>query len=462
MTSAILSPAHCDPLFIFKGLKKEYSHCALLESADRTNGSHNTFSFIALGARNCIRVQNSECTSTLHGASSCLDPLTIFETILQQHRNGINPDMGYIGFLSFESARYFDTIDLAPDPETPDALFVLPEVLLRIHHANKTVEILKHDDSTIDIDAIIAIIMQSPFFDDSADRRILTQRHLPSLADITNFRTTPREEFIHRVQAVQEKILSGEAFQVVLSQEIRMKINEAPIDIYAELRSINPSPYMYYFETPELTIVGSSPETLLCVTGRQMLYRPIAGTRKRTGDDGIDEKMQRELLSDQKERAEHQMLVDLGRSDIGRVAEIGSVHIEKAFHIEAYAHVYHIVTDITGTLRKGLTSLDALRAVFPAGTLSGAPKLRALEIIRATEKSPRGIYGGAFGYIHLSGDINMAITIRTMLCRNGEISLRTGAGIVKDSIPENEDNECLHKARSCLSAVFSASTTHTS
>lgn len=457
MKSLHLQPAHCDPLYVFRALKNKFSHSALLESADRTNGSPNEFSFIALGARDIVRSEKGECTSMLHGKSHCIDPLQIFENIIEKNRKGDHLHMGYIGFLSFESVRYFDAIDLPPDADMPDALFFLPEVLLRINHNERTVNITTHEDSTVDLHEIESVIMASPFFDDSTVATKHKKRSLSTLGDIEALRTVSREEFIRQVEEVQEHILAGEAFQVVLSQELRMTSSALPIEIYRELRTINPSPYMYYFETPELTIVGASPETLLRVTGKNMLYRPIAGTRKRTGDDAVDSDMQRELLSDQKERAEHQMLVDLGRSDIGKVATIGSVRVENPFHIEAYAHVYHIVSDITGNLREGLSSLDALRAVFPAGTLSGAPKLRALEIIRDTEKSPRGIYGGAFGYIDLSGDIDMAITIRTMLCKKGTITIRTGAGIVKNSIPENEDSECLYKARSCLAAVFNTS-----
>jgi anthranilate synthase component 1 len=213
---------------------------------------------------------------------------------------------------------------------------------------------------------------------------------------------------------------------------------------------------MYYFQTPDRTIVGASPETLLRVDGDHMLYRPIAGTRKRGGDKAKDDAMREELLGNAKERCEHQMLVDLGRNDIGRVAEIGSVRVHDPFHIETYAHFFHIVSDVTGTLRKDLSALDALQAVFPAGTLSGAPKLRAMEILSKLEGAPRGVYGGAFGYVDLNGNIDFAITIRTLIFDQRGISLNVGAGIVKDSIAEHEDNECLHKARSCLAAVFSA------
>ncbi len=247
---------------------------------------------------------------------------------------------------------------------------------------------------------------------------------------------------------------------MVLSQELRVPCTIEPHEAYEGLRAINPSPYTYYLQTPERIIVGASPETLVRIDGGKIQYRPIAGTRKRTGNPEKDRAMQQELLSDQKERAEHQMLVDLGRNDVGRVSEIGSVEVHHPFHIEAYAHVFHLVSEVTGILRSDKTPLDAVRSVFPAGTLTGAPKLRAMELIHRLEKGPRGMYGGGLGYIDSSGNLDLAITIRTMLFQNGVISLRVGAGIVKDSVPELEDDECLHKARSCLAALKFAETLH--
>ena len=251
----------------------------------------------------------------------------------------------------------------------------------------------------------------------------------------------------------KERIAAGEAFQIVLSQEFLIDRPPPAEAVYAALRDINPSPYMIYFRTPELTLVGASPEMLVRVDGRQITYRPIAGTRLRTGDVAADQRAVEELLVDPKERCEHQMLVDLGRNDLGRVCKTGSVRVENPFHVEQYSHVFHIVSDVVGEMRDDLSSLDVVRSVFPAGTLTGAPKLRAMEIIRELEASPRGIYGGAFGYIDLAGNVDLAITIRTLLFRDATASLRVGAGIVNDSVPEREDDECLFKARSLLAAV---------
>ena len=452
--TATIRPEHCDPQYLLSKLGLHHTHCALLESVDHSHKG-NDFSFLAIGARDVMVVRDGVAEGSAYlGKGEVSDPLKPFESFIDGG-NGGRLSMGYVGFLSYEAARFFEDIDLQPGQSVPDAQFFLPEAILRINHASHEVTIVVHGDSKLDIDDISETVMQSPFFDEDAQSHI--PHDLPTLADIDPFRQMERKDFCTAVEAMQENILAGEAFQIVMSQELLFQQGPEPVDVYRALRAINPSPYMYYFQTPECTIVGASPETLIRVTGRDILYRPIAGTRKRTGDEEVDKCMQEELLSDEKERCEHQMLVDLGRNDVGRIAEIGSVKVRDPFHIEQFAHVYHIITDITGTLREDLTSLDALRAVFPAGTLTGAPKLRSMEIIRNLENTSRGIYGGGFGYIDQSGDMDFAITIRTMLFDERGISLRVGAGIVKDSVPEREDNECLHKARSCLAAIRRAS-----
>lgn len=454
LNSRTLRPKHCDPLYLLRelGIKRDY--CTLLESAERQSTSD--FSFIALGARDVLTVSNGEVRGSTYVPDGRVpDALSIFRETINSGEKGERLRMGYIGFLSYEAARQFEDIELTPDPEIPDAFFVLPEILLKINHTQQEVILITHKDSTEDLGGIERTIFSSPFFD---DRKLKNEPGgealpLPTLGDITLCRKTPRESYCTSVKTVKENILAGEAFQVVLSQELRMGNSVPPDRVYEKLRMLNPSPYMYYYQTPDRTIVGASPETLVRVDGRDILYRPIAGTRERTGNEEKDRAMREELLHDEKERCEHQMLVDLARNDVGRVAETGSVTVKNPFHIEQYAHVYHIVSEVHGRIRSDLTPLDVVRSVFPAGTLTGAPKMRAMEIIRDLEKEPRGIYGGAFGYIDLAGNIDFAITIRTMLFQHNEISLRVGAGIVKDSIPEREDNECLHKARSCLAAI---------
>ncbi|MBI3618776.1 anthranilate synthase component I family protein [Candidatus Peregrinibacteria bacterium] len=454
LSSLTLRPKHCDPLFLLRelGLKREY--CALLESADHRG--ENNFSFVSLGARDVLIVQDGEVRGSQYVPDGKVpDALSVFQETINSGDQGERLRMGYIGFVSYEAARQFEAIELTPEPAIPDAMFVLPEVLLKIDHTKKEVTLITHKNSEEDLREIERIIHASPFFDDRRgnDGVSASSIPMPTLEEIESYRQTSRKEFCASVRAIQEDILAGEAFQVVLSQELRMRNGVTPHCVYEHLRRVDPSPYMYYFQTPERIIVGASPETLVRVDGREILYRPIAGTRKRTGDAEHNRAMRDDLLHNEKERCEHQMLVDLGRNDVGRVAEIGSVNVQNPFHIEQFAHVYHFVSDIVGRVRSDKTPLDVVRSVFPAGTLTGAPKVRAMEIIRRLEKSSRGIYGGAFGYIDLAGNIDFAITIRTMLFQDNSISLRVGAGIVKDSIPENEDDECLQKAKSCLEAL---------
>lgn len=454
LISITVQPQHCDPLFLLRKLGLHRSYCALLESVDHQES--NDYSFLALGARDVITVNQGYVSGSQYVPDGKVpDSLSVFQETINCDDEGKRLRMGYIGFVSYEAARQFEAIDLMPDPAIPDAMFVLPEVLLRIDHIKLEVTLIAHEDTKEDLEEIERVILSSPFYSDTRNKENDTKfsTPMPTLKEIELYRMTSRKEFCESVKKIQTDILAGEAFQVVLSQELRMPNDVLPDRVYGHLRSINPSPYMYYFQTPGRTIVGASPETLVRVDGKRILYRPIAGTRKRTGDAEKDAAMQEDLLCDEKERSEHQMLVDLGRNDVGRVAEIGSVKVQNTFHIEQYAHVYHLVSEIIGQVRSDKTSLDVMRSVFPAGTLTGAPKLRAMEIIRRLEPSPRGIYGGAFGYIDLAGNIDFAIMIRTMLFQNNEISLRVGAGIVKDSIPGNEDDECLYKARSCLAAL---------
>ncbi|MFA5800133.1 MAG: anthranilate synthase component I family protein, partial [Candidatus Peribacteraceae bacterium] len=397
LTSTVLRPRHFDPLFLLRELGFRRSYCALLESASRTTG--NDFSFIALGARDKMTIRNSRVSGSQYVPSGTVtDPLAVFSGLIGTGKERRRLRMGYIGFLSYEAARYFEDIELKPDRSIPDAEFILPEVLLRIDHRKREVTVTAHGGTNENLTSIEKIIMSSPPHGDSlifpaagtprpgGSPRIrgasATQRrscgkiqHLPVMTqkDIAPFRQTTSEEFCRDVETIKKGILAGETFQVVLSQELMLKADVSPEMVYDRLREINPSPYMYYFRTPDRTIVGASPETLVRVDGRRILYRPIAGTRKRTGKKEEDDRMRAELLSDEKERCEHQMLVDLGRNDVGRVAAIGSIKLRNPFRIETCAHVYHIVSDIVARVRPGLNSLDVLRAVFPAGTLTGAP-----------------------------------------------------------------------------------------
>jgi anthranilate synthase component 1 len=258
------------------------------------------------------------------------------------------------------------------------------------------------------------------------------------------------------VEVAKEHILAGDIFQVVLAQRFELDLDADPFDVYRVLRQVNPSPYMYFLRHPEVTLVGSSPEPMVQLLGNRVISRPIAGTRKRGTTEEHDRKLAAELLEHPKERAEHVMLVDLARNDVGRVVEFGSVHVDELMTLERYSHVMHLTSQVSGDLAPGRTAIDVLRATLPAGTVSGAPKVRAMEIIDELEPTKRGPYAGTVGYVDFSGNLDTAIAIRTMVVANGKASVQAGAGIVADSDPDDEDLECRNKAAALLAAVPAA------
>jgi anthranilate synthase component 1 len=264
---------------------------------------------------------------------------------------------------------------------------------------------------------------------------------------------TSEEKFLRSVDRCKEYIAAGDIFQVVLSQRLDFKPEVEPFDLYRALRQVNPSPYLYFLRLEDTHILGSSPEMLVRVTGRKLEYRPIAGTHPRGRDEAEDLRLEQQMRTDEKERAEHVMLVDLGRNDLGRVSEYGSVKVKDLMYVERYSHVMHLVSALEGTLRKDLDALDAFAACFPAGTLSGAPKVRAMQIIEELEPVRRGIYGGSVLYADFAGNLDSCIGIRTLLMQGKHAYLQAGAGIVADSNPASEFQESLNKARAVLRAV---------
>jgi anthranilate synthase component 1 len=267
---------------------------------------------------------------------------------------------------------------------------------------------------------------------------------------------TSRKKYEESVERAKEYIRAGDIFQVVMSQRLDFTPQVAPFDIYRALRAVNPSPYMYFLQMGDTHVLGSSPEMLVRVTGRKLEYRPIAGTHPRGRDEAEDQRLEEKMLSDEKERAEHVMLVDLGRNDLGRVSEYGSVKVKDLMYVERYSHVMHIVSALEGRLRPELHALDAFAACFPAGTLSGAPKVRAMQIIEELEPTRRAIYGGSVLYADFAGNLDSCIAIRTMLMQGKRASLQAGAGIVADSDPASEFQESLNKAQAVLRAVEAA------
>jgi anthranilate synthase component 1 len=265
--------------------------------------------------------------------------------------------------------------------------------------------------------------------------------------------STPRDEFLAAVDRAKQYILAGDAFQIVLSQRFSAARAADPFDVYRALRVVNPSPYMFHLAFPELQVTGASPEVLVRVEHGRVMVRPIAGTRRRGASAEEDARLEAELIADPKERAEHLMLIDLGRNDVGRVARVGTVRVDEQFSVEKYSHVMHLVSHVSGELEAGRSALDVLRACFPAGTLSGAPKIRAMEIIEELEPARRGLYGGAVGYVSYSGNLDFCIAIRTLLAAGDRVYVQAGAGIVADSDPAAEYDETVNKARAVLRAI---------
>jgi anthranilate synthase component 1 len=304
-------------------------------------------------------------------------------------------------------------------------------------------------DATGKIDAMVDML-RTPV--EPASEDIATEKTI-SRKIASNFK---KDDFLKAVDRCKEYIRAGDIFQVVLSQRFGLETEAEPLDMYRALRVINPSPYMFYLDLGEVKLIGSSPEVMVKVDKGKVTVRPIAGTRKRGESEEEDRRLAEELINDPKERAEHIMLVDLGRNDVGRVSEYGSVHLEDRMIIERYSHVIHITSSVTGRLRPDKTVFDTLRACLPAGTLSGAPKVRAMEIIEELESTRRGPYGGAVGYIDFSGNMDTCITIRTIVLKGKTAYVQAGAGIVADSVPEREFKETESKALGLLLTIFTA------
>ena len=368
---------------------------------------------------------------------------------------------GAVGFVSYDMVRSFEDLpeETEDDLEVPDARFVITDTLLIFDNVAQTIKIVSNAHITNDnIDESYKKAIRNI---EAIEEKLRTSLPInlidESLEDFEN--TTKvvsnfeKEQYLNAVQKIKNYIHDGDAIQVVLAQRLKFNITKDPFTIYRALRSINPSPYMYYLKFGDLKIVGSSPEILVRLEDEKIEVRPIAGTRKRGKSEEEDKALEVDLLNDEKELAEHIMLVDLGRNDVGRVARTNSISVNEKFTIERYSHVMHIVSNVQGEIKKGLDGYDVLAATFPAGTLSGAPKVRAMEIIEELEPTRRGLYGGAVGYISFNGNMDTAIAIRTLLIKNNTAYLGVGAGIVADSVPESEFEETMNKGKALLKAI---------
>ncbi|MBV9168458.1 MAG: anthranilate synthase component I [Chloroflexi bacterium] len=429
------------------------------------------YSFVAAGLERSLAIYDD--TAVYTGAEgtaelSYTDPLELIDRLVAREGVARLPGLprfggGAVGYLSYELARKFEPrVPVAANDALglPLARLMMVDTLLVFDHLRRTIKAVTYVPLTEDLptdyrrgcDRLDDLLERLRAGSHSVGLEDAPGRSLPS--GVTS--NTTQAEYEDMVIRAKQAIAAGECFQIVPSQRLSVRTNASPVSLYRALRSINPSPYMYFLNFGDHQIVGASPELLVLVEDRQVTLRPIAGTMPRGATAEEDEAIGRRLLADEKERAEHIMLVDLGRNDVGRVAEPGTVHVPRLMEIERYSHVTHIVSEVLGTLRDGLRPIDALRAAFPAGTLTGAPKIRAMEIIAELESDRRGAYGGAIGFFNRDGDVETAITIRTLVLKDGVAHIQVGAGIVADSDPPTEYQETLNKANAVLAAVAEA------
>ncbi|MBI4378995.1 MAG: anthranilate synthase component I [Nitrospinae bacterium] len=378
---------------------------------------------------------------------------------------------GAVGYIGYDMVRFFESLphEAIDDLNIPDSVFIITDTILIFDNIGQKIKVISnayiHDrevekaykDAIERIDSIIDRLKTGNRRQKTGNR---TNPSIPPLSKggaggiTSELRSNvSKEVFKEGVLKCKGYIKDGDIFQVVFSQRLETDFQSDPFDIYRALRTINPSPYMYFFKLGNIKIVGSSPEVLVRLEDEIVEVRPIAGTRPRGATEDEDKRLMRELLNDEKERAEHIMLVDLGRNDVGRVSKKGSVEVNELMVVEKYSHVMHIVSNVRGRLEKGLDCYDIIRATFPAGTVSGAPKIRAMEIIEELEPARRGIYAGAVGYFSFSGNMDMAITIRTLLIKGNTAYLGIGAGIVADSDPESEFEETMNKGKALIKAI---------
>lgn len=393
---------------------------------------------------------------------------SVYEDALSDNQSDNNGDNwlprfsgGLVGYFGYETIAYIEkrlAKSAKPDPlQTPDILLMVSEEVVVFDNLSGKLFIIVH----VDTDAVDALAQGEKRLQQIAEA---LDSKLPEKSEHTAQAVT-EEDFVsgfteqgykHAVRKAKQYIVDGDIMQVVLSQRLTIPFNAPPLHLYRALRSLNPSPYMYYLDLDDHHVVGSSPEILVRLDDGEVTVRPIAGTRPRGADEAADIALEKELLADPKELAEHLMLIDLGRNDAGRVSKTSTVKLTEKMLVERYSHVMHIVSNVTGELKQGLTAMDVLRATFPAGTVSGAPKIRAMEIIDEFEPVKRGIYSGAVGYLSWNGNMDTAIAIRTAVIKDKHLSIQAGAGIVYDSVPENEWQETMNKARAIFRAVSMA------
>ena len=430
------------------------------------------YSFLAANPFMTVRSKNSQ-TIIENGSQRQVVPEKTPFDFMREHfgKNKLarKPNLpplcgGAVGYLAYDAARWFEKVlDNGKYFESDDAVWMFFRTILVFDRLKQRIEIVSvvlTDEANGNKDKLLELYARAVGETEKIEK--LLSRNSPSIAVNEHPKNQKPSEFlsnwtkpnfIKAVEEIQQKILAGDCYQVVLSQNFRRQTSAEPLNIYRALRTTNPSPYMFYVKTGKETFIGASPEMLVRCNGRKLEYRPIAGTRKRGATEMEDWVLGEDLSSDTKEVAEHIMLVDLGRNDLGRVAQFGSVEVDELMKIEKYSHVQHLVTSLKARLREGFDRFDALVSCFPAGTVSGAPKVKAMQIIDQLEPTARGVYAGTIGYIDYAENLDTCIAIRTIRLNGDWASIQAGAGIVADSVPEREYEETINKARALVKAI---------
>ena len=477
----ILPSDRLTPVLLFQRLRAPGTESFLLESVE---GGENVARYTFLGTRPSARLTVRDGVTRLEKNGKdepCVgETLTVLDRLVRRPRFVADPDLpplaaGAVGYLGYDAVRLFEAIPdrhaaasaSASATRMPEALFLLFDAVIAFDHPRQRLLLLTTLDApaedepgsveTAADEAIARLERLEELVAERAEASSKVEPRLPgvgaALAAARFEPLMPRAEFLSAVDALKEAIAAGDVYQAVVSQRWTGRLDLDPFDVYRALRALNPSPYLFFLETREATILGSSPEMLVRCRGREVETHPIAGTVPRGRNAEQDAALARSLREDPKERAEHVMLVDLARNDLGRVSAVGSVRVARYAEVERFSHVQHLVSEVRGTLAEGRGAADAVAACFPAGTLTGAPKIRAMELIDSLEAARRGVYGGAVGYFDAAGNCDLAIAIRTAVVEDGICRVQAGAGIVADSVPEKEYAEAESKAKALFAAI---------
>lgn len=458
------------PVEMMRILRKASKHCYLLESASQTEqwGRYSFLGYDPSAEFTCtdgkMKIRRLDETGWEEEIGKKVDhPGEILREVIEENRTPVLPGFppftgGLVGYFSYDYIKYSEPkLQLAkePDRDFRDMDLMLFDQVIAFDHYRQKVFLI----TGVRADDLESSYQEAEEKLETMARMIQTEKKMefPPLQLKTQIGPQFSEEkYADMVEKAKDYIREGDIFQVVLSNPMRAKAVGSLFDTYRVLRASNPSPYMFYFSSDDIEIAGASPETLVKLEDKKLFTFPLAGTRPRGKTKEEDERLKKELLEDEKELAEHNMLVDLGRNDMGKISAIGTVSVDKYLQIERFSHVMHIGSTVTGILREDKDAVDAVDAILPAGTLSGAPKFRACEIIEELEGSKRGIYGGAIGYLDFAGNLDVCIAIRLVYKKDGEICIRSGAGIVADSVPKKEFEECCNKAKAVVQAIEEA------